>query len=130
METAREEPPTTKITGTVMQVGALYRAAFHTRDGTCWVAEFHGERGELIDAATWVRTVPAWLGSHGRRAAALATATELTPELCERIEALHRQAEEDRRAARVSQAWIRARRWCAELAASVHRTRAPRLDRP
>ena len=130
MDTIREEPPPTTITGTVMQLDEHHHVAFHTRDGTCWIAEFDGARAELIDAATWVRTIPCTLGSHGRRAAALATTTELTPELRERIEALHRRAEAAGRAAGANGVWTRARRWYAELAASLRPSTPIRLDRP
>jgi hypothetical protein len=107
MDAAREEPLPTTVTGTVMRLGERHRVASYMRNGMCWIAEFRGERAELWDATTWMRQVPAALSSHGRRAAALATMTELTPDMQERIEALHRQADKASCATALAVVWIR-----------------------
>jgi len=130
MDARREDPSPATVTGTVMQLGQDHRVAFHLRNGTWWIAEFQGDRAELNDATTWARQVPSALGTHGLRAAALAATTELSPDLRERIEALHRRADEASSATSASRTWTAvARRWLEKIAASARRALTPRLDR-
>ena len=78
------------MAGQLLYLGERHSVAIYTRDGECWVAEFSGGRGELIDAATFFHFHTGVLRySHGRRAAALNSATPLMPEMLEKIERLH-----------------------------------------
>ena len=79
------------IGGSVIHLGDGHRVAIYQRDGECWVADFQGGTGQLVDAATWFRFHTGVLRySHGRRAAALESMAPISPELAEQIERLHR----------------------------------------
>jgi hypothetical protein len=122
MQTDQDVPPTAPITGNTMQLGERHSIAIHQRDGSCWVAEFRGGRGELIDAASWFRS---YLGalrySHGHRLAALATLQPMTQDLIDKVEDLHRQAgRRDTAIAPIFEAVLStAQRRCVELAARI-----------
>jgi hypothetical protein len=88
-----EEPPVATVYGTVMQLGEHHLVAVYRRAGVSWVAEFRDDRGELSDPASWFRSGLGTLRySHGARAKALDAMTTLTPEIIQRIEALHQLA--------------------------------------
>jgi len=82
------------VRGHLLHLGERHQVAIYARNGTRWVAEFREGRGELIDATTWFHFHAGALRySHGKRAAALESATVLTQELLEEIERLHQTDE-------------------------------------
>ena len=85
---------TAGVEGQLLHLRAGYDVAIYTRNGICWVAEFHNGRANLIDGTTWFRFHSGPLrNSHGNRAAALDSASALTPEVLAHIERLHRRAD-------------------------------------
>jgi hypothetical protein len=85
------------VRGHLLHLGERHQVAIYARNGMRWVAEFREGRGELIDAATWFHFHAGALRySHGKRAAALESATALTQELLEEIERLHQTDEHHR----------------------------------
>lgn len=79
------------ISGNVIHLGEGRRVAIYQRDGVCWVADFQGSTGQLVDAASWFRFHAGVLRySHGRRRAALDAMTPISPELAAQIQLLHR----------------------------------------
>ena len=79
-----------QIQGQMLRLGEHHSVAIYLRDGAIWVADFVDGHGELVDANTWFRfNCGALANSHARRRMALESATPISPELAERIEALH-----------------------------------------
>jgi hypothetical protein len=85
---------TNVVNGHLLRLGDGREVAIYRRNGQCWVAEFHDGCGRLFDATWWFRFhVGSLRYSHGNRAAALDSATAITPELLAQIEQLHRRAD-------------------------------------
>jgi hypothetical protein len=108
--------------GQLLHLGERHLVAIYTREGVCWVAEFRDGRGELIDPATFFHFHTGALRySHGRRAAALASATALTPEVLEKIERLHQSSNaRDDKMLNVSVAVVESlMRYCREVASRI-----------
>lgn len=82
---------TARIQGQVLRRSERREAAIFLLDGALWVADFIDGRGELIDAATWVRfnCGNASVGQ-ARRRMSLESAVPLSEDLAARIEALLR----------------------------------------
>lgn len=79
-----------QIQGQMLRLSEYHAVAIYRRDGVMWVADFVDGRGELVDANTWFRfNCGALANSHARRRMALESATPISLELGERIEALH-----------------------------------------
>jgi hypothetical protein len=79
-----------QIQGQMLRLGEHHSVAIYLRDGVMWVADFVDGHGELVDANTWFRfNCGALANSHAQRRMALESATPISPELGERIEALH-----------------------------------------
>jgi hypothetical protein len=84
---------TRSIQGQLLRRSEHREVAIFLRDGALWVADFIDGNGRLIDATTWFRFNCGGLAnSHARRRMALESATPISLELSERIEALHRAA--------------------------------------
>lgn len=112
---------TPAVEGHLLRLREGHEVAIYKRDGVCWVAEFHDGRGKLVDATSWFHFhVGPLRYSHGNRAAALDSATAITPEVLAQIEQLHRRAD---RAARstLAAAVVNALRCWAGLGASRSR---------
>ena len=110
------------VQGQLLQLDEHHAVATYMRDGTSWVAEFRGDAGALTDAATWYRFHAGELRySHRRRAAALRSATALTPEIIEKIGQLHRRADvkDTRIAAGAVAALVTMRRHWIEMTAPL-----------
>jgi hypothetical protein len=123
MNTQRERPPFSTISGTMVQLGARDTIAIYRWDGLSWVAHFRYGCGELSDAATWFRANAGWLRScRVGSVAVLETVAMLTPEMIEKIGHLHRQTEARRanRAGASLAALGAFGRACGEIASSLH----------
>ena len=126
MHTIQLEVPATAIVGNVLDLGEGRSAGIYRRDGSCWVAEFQGGQGRLVDVPGWFRARGGALRyGHGGRAA-LETMVPITPELSEQIERLHRPTSAGD--ARVEQIWTMIlstfKRWCVEMGSKL-RDRLP-----
>jgi hypothetical protein len=78
------------IQGQMLRLGEHHAVAIYLRDGVMWVADFIDGQGALVDANTWFRFNCGTLAnSHALRRMALESATPISLELSERIEALH-----------------------------------------
>jgi hypothetical protein len=111
------------VEGHVLHLREGYEVAIYKRNSVGWVAEFRNGRGELFDAALWFQFHAGSLRySLGDRAAALNSASAITPELLAQIERLHRRAENTPPSA-LAAVVIAVRRW-AGLGASRARTPA------
>lgn len=124
MNSQRERPPFSTISGTMVQLGARDTIAIYRWDDLSWVAHFRDGCGELSDAATWFRANAGWLRScRVGSVAVLDTVTTLTPEMIEKIGHLHRQTEAKRaRQAAASLAAIAAfGRACGEIGSTLQR---------
>ena len=114
------------VEGHVLHLREGYDVAIYKRNGVVWVAEFRAGRSELIDAASWFHFHMGSLRySLGNRAAALNSASAITPEVLAQIERLHRRAERAPRATLAAALVNAVRRW-AGLGASKARTSASR----
>lgn len=90
MHSSAREVAAHALEGNVIDLGDGRSAAIYRLDRSSWVAEFQGGRGTLVDAASWFRCHGSALRySHGRRAAALASITPISPELSDQIRRLH-----------------------------------------
>jgi hypothetical protein len=79
-----------QIQGQMLRLSEHHSVAIYLRDGVMWVADFVDGHGELVDANTWFRfNCGALANSHAQRRIALESATPISLELRERIEALH-----------------------------------------
>ena len=87
-----ENAVTNCIDGHLLQMGEGHEIAIYTRDGVFWVAEFREGRSELHNGTTFFQFHAGALRySKKPYALARASATELTPEVLDRIERLHQQ---------------------------------------
>jgi hypothetical protein len=83
------------IDGHLLHLSEGYDVAIYTRNDVCWVAEFHDDRAALFDATIWLRFYSGRLRfSHAQRAAALDSASALTPEVLAQIDRLHHRADD------------------------------------
>ena len=93
MNISPESNASSLVHGQQLHLSGRYQVAIYTRGGVCWVAEFNDGHGVLTDAGTWFRVHAGELRySHGKRAAALESATELSHEMLAQIERLHRDS--------------------------------------
>jgi len=112
------------VEGHVLHLREGYDVAIYKRNGAGWVAEFRDGRGELVDAALWFQFHAGSLRySFGNRAAALNSASEITPELRAQIERLHGRTSRAARDTLVAALVKSVRRWVG-LGASKARTSA------
>lgn len=126
---ARSEHGPVPTEGQLMQLDEQHAIAIYRREGTCWVAEFRGGTGVLVEASSWFHfDVGELRHSHGRRAAALRSATALTPEISKKIECLHRQADpkNTRIAARAAAALGTAQHYWIDVTTALRRVRSTR----
>jgi hypothetical protein len=78
------------IQGQMLRLSEHHAVAIYLRDGVMWIADFVDGQGTLVDANTWFRFNCGTLAnSHALRRMALESATPISLELSERIEALH-----------------------------------------
>ena len=123
MNTHRERPPLSTISGTMMRLSERDTIAIYRWDELSWVAHFRDGYGELSDAATWFRVHAGLLRSYRVGSlAALETVETLTPEMISRIARLHQwtDAQLSRQPAAVI-ALSSAFRWtCARIASALH----------
>ena len=90
MTAKRESRVPSQIQGQMLRLSEHRSVAIYLRDGVMWVADFIDGHGELVDANTWFRfNCGALANSHARRRMLLESATPISLELGERIEALH-----------------------------------------
>jgi len=83
------------VEGHVLHLREGLDVAIYTRNDVCWVAEFQHGRAALIDGTIWFRFHSGPLRqSHGNRAAALDSSSQLTPKVLAQIERLHLRAEQ------------------------------------
>jgi hypothetical protein len=93
MESKFENRVPGHIQGQMLRLSEHHAVAIYLRDGVMWIADFVDGRGALVDANTWFRFNCGTLAnSHALRRMALESATPISLELSERIEALHRAA--------------------------------------
>jgi hypothetical protein len=79
-----------RILGQILRRSERRETAIYLRDGVLWVADFVDGQGELVDAVSWLRFNCAGASAHARRRMAFESASPVSDELAERIEALHR----------------------------------------
>jgi hypothetical protein len=90
MESKFENRVPGHIQGQMLRLSEHHAVAIYLRDGAMWIADFVEAQGTLVDANTWFRFNCGTLAnSHALRRMALESATPISPELSERIEALH-----------------------------------------
>ena len=78
------------IQGQMLRLSEQHAVAIYLRDGVIWIADFVDGRGTLVDANTWFRFNCGTLrNSYALRRMALESATPISLELSDRIEALH-----------------------------------------
>jgi hypothetical protein len=82
------------IEGQLLTLGDQHRIAIHSRDGELWVAEFHGERVELVRAAAWFRLHFGIGRTSFSLRRALRSAAPVSSELAAAIDKLHRRERE------------------------------------
>jgi hypothetical protein len=86
------EQATTSVTilGQILRRSERRETAIYLRDGVLWVADFVDGQGRLVDAESWLRFNCGGASAHGRWRMATESATPVSDDLAERIEALHR----------------------------------------
>ncbi len=83
------------IQGQVLRMSRRREAAIYLRKGTLWVADFIDGDGEIVEATTWFRfNCGALSAYHARRRMVRESAIPLSAELVDRIETLHRPAQQ------------------------------------
>ncbi len=83
------------IQGQVLRMSQRREAAIYLRKGTLWVADFIDGDGEIVEATTWFRfNCGALSAYHARRRMVRESAIPLSAELVDRIETLHRPAQQ------------------------------------
>jgi hypothetical protein len=102
-----------------LRAGDRREIAIYLRDGTAWVADFKGSRGEISTAGAWFALNRGWAS----RRAVLNAVTPLPQELEERIERLHRHMEEHSDAPAIARALAsllaRFAGWCVKLCGAL-----------
>lgn len=84
------------LQGQVLRRSQRREAVLFLRDDALWVADFVDGRGEVTDAATWIRFNCAAASSRqAQRRMVLESAIPLTDELVARIERLQREPRSD-----------------------------------
>lgn len=78
------------IQGQLLILDEQHKVAIHSRGGELWVAEFRGDHGELVRAATWFR-LPGFCYMSFSLRRALRAAVPLSNETVVAIEKLHQQ---------------------------------------
>jgi hypothetical protein len=78
------------IRGQLLVLDDQHKIAIHSRDGELWVAEFQGERAELVRAAAWFRLHYGIGRTSFSLRRALRSAVPLSNEMEVAIEKLHR----------------------------------------
>ena len=87
MNSKRESEAASNLHGSLMRLGNQREIAIYLRDGTAWVADFRGGRGELLTAGAWFAlNQDRW----ALRRATLDAVTPLPADIVRRIENLHR----------------------------------------
>ncbi len=126
MNTKYEQNGTSPLNGNLLRIGERREIAIYLRDGTPWVAEFNGGRGELFAVSAWF-----YLNQGGRvlRRMDLDSIAPLSQDVVQRIERLHRRTERrnDVHAAPRVPAAARLREKLARLSRSLF---GPRPARP
>lgn len=86
MNTKYEQNRTSPLQGNLLRIGERREIAIYLRDGTPWVAEFNGGRGELYAVSAWFS-----LNQGGRvlRRMEPVSVTPLPQDVVQRIERLH-----------------------------------------
>jgi hypothetical protein len=125
-----KDDPCTSITavveGQILRISEGHEVAIYKRNGVHWVAEFRDGRGELVDATSWFHFHTGALRySFGNRAAALNSASAITPEVLAQIEHLHGRADNSARASILTALANAVRRW-ASIGVSRMRKSTPR----
>jgi hypothetical protein len=81
------------IQGQLLRLSEHRVVAIYLRESSAWVADFVDGRGVLVDVNTWFRfNCGTFANTYAARRMALESATPISLELSERIEALHRAA--------------------------------------
>lgn len=79
------------ILGQILRRSERRETAIYLRDGVLWVADFVDGHGQLVDAESWLRFNCGGATSvQARWRMALESASPVSDELAQRIEALHR----------------------------------------
>jgi len=118
-----------RIQGQMLRLSEHHAVAIYLRDGRVCVADFIDGQGALVDASTWFRFNCGTLAnSHALRRMALESATPISSELAERIDALHRATDTQgsvtpRQWLRTIAAYLPARHWLTMVAHRVRRRR-------
>lgn len=90
MESKSENRIPGRIRGQMLRLSEHHAVAIYLRDGVMWVADFIDGQVTLVDANTWFRfNCGSLANSHALRRMALESATPISLELGEQIEALH-----------------------------------------
>jgi hypothetical protein len=93
MESKSELRRSGRIQGQMLRLSEHHAVAIYLWDGAMWIADFVDGQGALVDANTWFRFHCGTLAnSHALRRMALESAIPISPELSQRIEALHIEA--------------------------------------
>jgi hypothetical protein len=80
-----------RILGQLLRRSERRETALYLRDGVLWVADFVDGHGQLVDAASWLRfNCGGATSPQARWRMALESASPVSEELAQRIEALHR----------------------------------------
>jgi hypothetical protein len=77
------------ILGQIIRRSERRETAIYLRDGTLWVADFFDGRGQVADAGSWLRFNCGRASEQARWRMALESASPVSDELADRIEALH-----------------------------------------
>ena len=78
------------VVGQILRRSDRRETAIYLRDGVLWVADFVDGRGRLIDAASWLRfNCGSATSAQARWRMALESASPVSDEFAQRIEALH-----------------------------------------
>lgn len=89
MNSNREAEAASNLHGSLLKLGNQREIAIYLRDGTAWVADFRGGRGEVSTAGAWFTlNQDRW----ALRRATLDAVTPLPADVVQRIENLHRPA--------------------------------------
>lgn len=78
------------IQGQILRRSERRETAIYLRDGRLWVADFVDGHGHLVDAQSWLRFNCGGASAQARWRMALESASPVSDELAQRIEALHR----------------------------------------
>jgi hypothetical protein len=78
------------IQGQILRRSERRETAIYLRDGRLWVADFVDGHGQLVDAESWLRFNCAGASAQARWRMGLESASPVSNELAQRIEALHR----------------------------------------